>query len=610
MTKSARNESIDNAGAGDPQMRRFLDVVERTAVGMTRRDLFRWGAVAAGAAAMTRTGIAAAAPAVRPGGWSAYAPQDDIESDVTLTVPINPYGMALTLDPHRAINWGALWNIFPNVWGGLVRYDENGKVQYDLAESHVVSEDGLTYTFKIRPDARYATGNAVQAQDFLISWKRALDPANLSPMAGFMEPVKGFRDYINRTSTDIGFSAPDDQTVVVELAGPYTFFLSYLAAYCWSVIDPAALASAGDEGFPLADAGTGPWRFTEFDAATRLVMEPNANHYGGVSPSITKLVWPFVSGTGADTEALDRYKADEFALVDVPVSLKATVERDPEISGDLRGIAPEGVVRAIGMDFKQAPFDDVRVRMAVAQGIDKATLADEVFEGAWSAATSFTPPVLKTLADYEAPEAPAFDADAAKGLLEDAGYANGEGLPEILYLEPSEDTDDEKARWALMFSQLAEATGIQVVHDTSRSAEQITALQGDNGGRQFDIVLWWNVTETPHLLVDAGHSLAPSMAGWFNWSSTLEPVGDADPGADSAAFDDLVAKADKEPDQAARNDLFKQAEELLLKNAVYVPLMNWKQNFLQKPWLIGTKQGPWTGRVPVWFDKDVVVLKR
>ena len=609
MTMSAGNENFVNDGVRDPQLRRFLDVVAGTAVATTRRDLLRWGAVAAGAAAVARTGVAAAAPNSRGGGWSAYR-QDDIETDVVLSVPLNPYGQELTLDPHRAINWGALWNIFPNVWGGLVRYDENGKVQYDLAESHTMSDDGLTYTFKIRPDARYANGNAVQAQDFLLSWKRALDPANLSPMAGFMEPLKGFRDYINRTSTDIGFSAPDDQTVVIELAGPYTYFLSYLAAYCWSVVDPAAVASAGQDGFALADAGTGPWRFTEYDPASRLVMEPNPNHYGGNSPSITKIFWPLLSGAGADAEALDRYKTDEFALVDVPVSMKATVDRDPEISGDLRGIEPEGVVRAIGMDFKQVPFDDVRVRLAVAHGIDRERLADEYFEGAWSAATSFTPPVLKTLSEYEAPEAPGYDADKALDLLEEAGFPKGEGLAEILYLEPSEDTDDEKGRWGLMLSQLAEATGIQVVHDATRTAEQITALQGDLGGRQFDIVLWWNVTETPHMLVDAGHSQTPSMSGWFNWSSAIEPVGGYDPGADSTAYDALVARGDVEPDQAARNDLFQQAEALLVKNAVYVPLLNWKQNYLQKPWLIGTKQGPWTGRVPVWFDKDVVVLKQ
>jgi ABC-type transport system substrate-binding protein len=98
------------------------------------------------------------------------------------------------------------------------------------------------------------------------------------------------------------------------------------------------------------------------------------------------------------------------------------------------------------------------------------------------------------------------------------------------------------------------------------------------------------------------------MKGVFNWGPELEPSGDFDPSADSAAFDELVAQADVEQDADTRNDLYRQAEELVLKNAVYVPLGNWKQMFVQKPWIEGTRQGPWTGRIPIMFDKDVVVL--
>jgi ABC-type transport system substrate-binding protein len=151
--------------------------------------------------------------------------------------------------------------------------------------------------------------------------------------------------------------------------------------------------------------------------------------------------------------------------------------------------------------------------------------------------------------------------------------------------------------------------GMEITHDTSKTREQISALQSDNGGRQFDIVWWWNVTETPHLLTDVFLSTSPYMKGVFNWNADLEASGDYDPGADSEAFDDLVKKADVEKDEATRNDQYKQAEELALKNAVYAPLGNWVQMYVQKPWLQGTKQGPWTGRFPALFDKDVVVVK-
>jgi oligopeptide transport system substrate-binding protein len=252
----------------------------------------------------------------------------------------------------------------------------------------------------------------------------------------------------------------------------------------------------------------------------------------------------------------------------------------------------------------------VRVRRALALAVDRNAWANDIWEGTWTPASVFTPPVVSQISGYVPPAGLDTNVDDAKKLLADAGFKDGNGLPPITYYEPSEDTDDEKARWKNFLDAIRAAVGIKIDHDTSKTLEQIQDLQGDNGGRQFDIVWWWNVTETPHLLSEVFSSPSPYMKGVFNWNPDLEKSGDFDPGADSKAFDDLVARADVEQDQATRNDLYKQAEELVLKNAVYIPLGNWTQMYVQKPYLKGTRQGPWTGRIPVLFDKDVVVLKR
>jgi len=261
------------------------------------------------------------------------------------------------------------------------------------------------------------------------------------------------------------------------------------------------------------------------------------------------------------------------------------------------------------MDFKQPPFNDVRVRRAIALAVDRDAWANQIWEGTWSPNNVFTPPVVNQISGYQPPEGLGTDVDEAKQLLEDAGFANGQGLPPITYYEPSEETDDEKSRWASFFTALEEAIGVKIEHNTDMTLDQIQDLQEDNGGRQFDIVWWWNVTETPHLLSDVFGAESPYMKGVFNWDATIEPVGDFDPGADATEFNRLVQQADLEPDAATRNDLYFQAEGLMLKNAVYIPLGNWKQMFVQKPWIQGTKQGPWTGRLPIMFDKDVVVLR-
>lgn len=573
----------------------------------SRRQMLKWSAIAAGTLASSKAGVASAG--LRSGeSQPAARTQEDFATDVTISVPLDPYGQVVTLDPHRTVNWGPFWAMFPNVWGGLVRYDENAKVQLDLAESFTVSEDGKTYTFKIRSDAKYANGGKVTAEHFVSSWKRALNPDQPSPMAYFMEPVRNYRKYLQKTSDAIGFKAVDESTVEITLSKAYTYFLSYLASYVWSVVDPAVLEQEGEEGFALKDAGTGPWRFTEFDAAAQVVMEPNKNHYGGVSPSIVKIVWPFVTGPTAASTALNLYKSDEAISADVPISLKSSVERDPDLSKELVSIEPSGSVRVLAFDFKQEPFSDVRVRRAIGLAVDRGKLSD-IFEGTWTPTRSFTPPAVTLNSDYEPPEAPERNVDDAKQLLEEAGFKDGEGIPPITYYQPSEDTDDEKARWANFLESITDAIGIPIEHDTSMSLEQIEQLRLDNGGRQFDIVWWWNTTETPYLLSQVFASNSAYMKGFFNWDDSAADQGDFTPGADSKAFDSLVKKADVEQDPATRNDLYRQAEELVLKNAVCVPLANWIQQFVQKPYVQGTKQGPWTGRIPVWFDKDVIVLK-
>jgi oligopeptide transport system substrate-binding protein len=591
------------------ELRELIDTHARTAPKGSRRDFMRWSAIAAGAVATAKYGVAAAAPSTSRAGAAIRYATDEVDKNVTITVPLLPYPEAVTLDPHRSVNWGAFWTMFPNVWGGLVRYDENGKVVLDLAESFTTSTDGTVYTFKIRPDAKYASGAKVVAADFVASWKRALNPSSLSPMADFMSLVKGYAKFSQGKSKDIGFKAVDDATVEITLAKAYSYFMSYLAAFVWAVIDPAVLKAKGDDKFYLADAGTGPWRFTKFDAAKQVVMEPNTNYYGGNSPSISKIVWQVVSGPTAAADALELYKQDKAISADVSISLKSSVEKDPTLSAEMVKISPSGSTRSIAMDFNQAPFNDVRVRRALAMAIDRNAWANDIWEGTWTATTVFTPPVVSQIEGYQPPDGIDFNLDEAKSTLEDAGFKGGAGLPPITWYEPSEDLDDDKARWKQLFDAIQKNVGITIKQDVTKTADEINQLQSDTGGRQFDIVWWWTVTDTPHLLSDVLSSTSPYMKGAFNWNSTLPKSGDFDPGADSKTFDDLVSKADTELDQAKRNDLYQQAEELALKNAVYIPLGNWVQMFVQKPWIQGTKQGPWTGRLPALFDKDVVALK-
>ena len=142
------------------ELDRLVETFRKTSPNPTRRDLMRWSAIAAAAVATTRIGSVSAAPT---GGTTSISRFQDVVTDAKITIPFDPWGQDVTLDPHRTVNWGPFWVMFPNVWGGLLRYDQNGKPELDLAESMDLSEDGETYTFKIKPDLTFASGNPVNA---------------------------------------------------------------------------------------------------------------------------------------------------------------------------------------------------------------------------------------------------------------------------------------------------------------------------------------------------------------------------------------------------------------------------------------------------------------
>jgi ABC-type transport system substrate-binding protein len=586
-------------------LRRLWQTLGAATPSPTRRDFLRWSAITAGALATAQYGIATAAPNRAPHALMQDAP---VAEGAEITVPFDAFGQEITLDPHRSADYGGFWVMYPNVWGGFLRYDEVGRIALDLAEKVVRSQDGLRYTLTIREGAKYASGNPVLADHFIASWTRALDPANLSPMVAFMEPLKGFAAWIaGEADAELGFRAEDERTVVIELEEPLTHFPSFLASFVWAVVEPQALADFGEQNFVLNGAGTGPWQFVEYQQDTQFVMEPNPNYYDPLSPSLTRIVWPILNGPEAALSALDLYQNENAASADVPLSLLPDVEADPTLSAELRRLdTSQATIRSLTMDFRQAPFDDVRVRRAFGMAFDRDRYS-EIYGGTWTPATVFTPPVVNELSGYEPPEGFPFDPEQARALLAEAGFPEGQGLPEIIYYQPSGESDAEIERVRAVLQIFEENLGVLITLDDSRTQDEINELIAETGGLQFAIMWWQTVTDTPFLLSDVFRPDSPYMDGVFNWSPDLEPIG-GDPGAAATSFADLIAQADVALDAAARNDLYRQAETLVLENAVYVPIANWVPMFVQKAWLQGTRQGPWTGRLPILFDKDVVVL--
>lgn len=571
----------------------FTDLLNASQVRHNRRDILRVSAITAAAAAMPLKGVFAR---------QETTPGADGAADFSLRLPFNPYGQEVTVDPHRTVNWGPFWVMLPYAWSGLLRFDENGAVESDLAETVEPNEDGSVWTATLREGVAYADGTPITAEHVVQSWMRALDSSRLSPMSSFLLPITGAAELASGENVPLGAVAANEQTIEITLTAPLAHFPSHLATFGFAVVHPN-IDAEGDEATEIGQACSGPWMITEQNPA-EIRMSPNPHHWSEPSADVGEIVWAVAPGGNTDLTILDWYQTDQIAVADTPPGVLSTLAEDSPLRDEIQRPSTQSATMVLALDFHQAPFDDVRVRRAIAASIDRQAWASQIAQDAYVPSISFTPPVLASIANYEAPTDP-FEDDPAT-LIADAGFDPSQSEEEVVFFQPATDSMESMERTDQFLLMISDATGIQITHDTALTNEQITAARQDVGGLQMAFMQWQLDSDQPSLLSVMAQN-SPYNAGWVNWEPALQDSGDYTPGADATAFDELITTAMATLDETERNQAYADAEALLLKNAVLIPLGFWQPGWVQKPWLVGTRQGPWSGSTPVRIDAEVTI---
>jgi ABC-type transport system substrate-binding protein len=578
---------------------------DRLPTAVSRRTLIRY---AAGG-----TSLAAALAVLGPlHSQAAGTPESGTsQTNVTLTMPIVTT-IDITLDPNKADNQGIFAELFMYIYGGMVIDDKDAHVQLDLAEKIDTSPDGLVYTFHVRPDAKFASGRPVVADDFVYSWKRALDPKTTSPAVLFLEQLKGADEYRKGTATEIsGVRTIDDHTVELTLVAPYNYFLSYMCVFPWYIVDRQLVEKYGDsnntEWTNHQPYGTGPWKVDKFDPTTAVELVPNEHHWNPPSPSITRIVLPILKGPTASNTALNLYKANQAQVVgNIPISLLDAVEKD--YKDELVNVVAGGT-DCIALSFTKKPFDNVLVRRAFAMAFDRETFCNQVWRGTRKPTDFFEPPFIK---DYTSPPGIKYDPEEAKKVLAAAGFPNGQGLPTITLYMSSDNSAETINRWRAMAKMWNDTLGSNVVVDTSMTQDQIDSKRMAEKGFQLEDFGPINITETPQLMSEFWRSDGVYMKDRFDWGAPVPPMTyngvTYDPTADSKQFDQLVAQADVEQDPTKRNALYHQCEDLGLRNAVYIPFGNYVFPALNKKNIQGLVWGAYYYIFPGAIGKDVTVV--
>lgn len=315
----------------------------------------------------------------------------------------------LTLDP-AAYRDRATETVIRNMFDGLVTRTVDGRVVSEIAESWSVVSD-TEYVFNIRRGIKFHNGDALTADDVVFSFDRVIRDG---AMGGRTSPRKGLLGPL------AAVEKVDSHTVKFELSSPFPVLLQALVHV--QIVPMNYMLNVGDDGFARKPVGCGPFKFVEGRLDDKVVMERFDGYYGGssdlkpVGPArVKRAIFRMMPDPTVRVAAM---KTGEVHIIQtVPAHLAASLARDR----NLQVKSAEGTrVYCIEMNCARAPFDDVRVRMAMNHAVDWDTILKTIYvDGATRLATAFLPSGF----GYNAELAPyTYDPSKARALLAEAGY--------------------------------------------------------------------------------------------------------------------------------------------------------------------------------------------
>ena len=322
-----------------------------------------------------------------------------------------------------------------------------------VAESWEISEDGRTYTFNLRRDALWSNGDPVTAEHFRWSWQRVLSPELGSQYNYMLYPVLNAEAYANGELTDfsqVGAKALDAHTFQVELENPTPYLLQLLDHYSTFAVHPETVLAHGSMTDRITQwtrvenmVSNGPFKLSEWAINSQIRVEKSETYWDREAVQLNAIVYYPTENTVTEERM---FRDEEIHFTNVIPMDKISTYRN--IAPDLLQIAPYLGTYYYLINTDKEPFNDLRVRKALAMSVDRDLLTETVMRGTVTPAYALTPP--GTLG-YQPPQTFSYDPEEAKRLLAEAGYPNGEGFPsfEILY-----NTLDEHRRIAVAIQEM------------------------------------------------------------------------------------------------------------------------------------------------------------
>jgi oligopeptide transport system substrate-binding protein len=464
----------------------------------------------------------------------------------------------ITLDP--AISSETTSHLFiGQLFSGLVKLGEDSHIQPDIAESWTVSDDGRTYIFKLREDVTFHNGKEVTAQDFKYSWERACNPETGSETAAtYLNDIVGVQDVLNGTASEIkGVEVLDDNTLQVTIDEAKVYFLAKLTYQTSFVVDRENVES-GNQWWRQPN-GTGPFILKEWVDGDSITLKANAKYYGEV-PKLDEVVFHILAGYPMDLYEMGDIDVASISelYIDKAADPKGNFHQDlhqyPELSFDY-----------IGFNTTKPPFDDINIRQAFCHAIDKEKIIDVIKRNVVANANGIVPPGMPGYnPDLEGLD---YNIDKAKALIANSKYKDVENLPPIVFTTMGYGGNIHREIGAII-QDWQDNLGVQVTV------------------RQLDptVYLYRLKDEVDNIYYFGWVADYPDPQDFFDplfYTGSSYNTGKYS----NEEVDTLLDKARIETDETKRLNLYREAEQIILKDVPNFPLWNDRNYILIKPYV-------------------------
>jgi oligopeptide transport system substrate-binding protein len=443
-------------------------------------------------------------------------------------------------------------DVLRNIYEGLTGIDRDGKVIPVLATEWQAVDGAKGWRFNLRRGVRLHTGRELKAADVKRAYELLLTPA-LKPGASqiYLKDIVGAAEMLDGKATELaGVKVIDDYTVEVTFRKPDVLFPIYPVR----LFDPEVVKQ-GVDWFLKTSAGTGPYRFVNWQRGVEVALKANPEYWGG-APKIDGVLFKIVPNIET---SLSLYDTKELDLVEVPRSAMRRVMRDPRYEKEMLQV-PAAQITYLGMNQNlYAPFKDKRVREAINLAIDRDGIVKGLLNSAgYPLYGSITPGI----AGYAPVAKIAYDPERARKLLAEAGYPGGNGLPPI----DIQATPIEKDDLAYFADHFKKTLGMDV---NVKVVERATHIKQMNAGEVAFFPWGWTADypDALYYLSQLWDSRSPyNRVRWKN-----------------EAYDRLIDQAKETAEAAARYKVYAQAEKIILDDVGMAPIYMRMQLSLKQP---------------------------